>query len=51
MATASGVGLAMKYFGKKDGQTLSQFRDEWNSITDENKAQLVSGLSDGSLSY
>jgi hypothetical protein len=62
--TQSGVGLAMKFFGKlseqpvwaqKQGKTgpqgLADFRDDWNRLTDEGKAELVAGLSDGSLTY
>jgi hypothetical protein len=56
MANPSGVGLAMKYFGKKtmpDGnqQTLVQFRDEWNELPDEWKAQIAQGLLDGTETY
>jgi hypothetical protein len=51
MATASGIGLAMKYFGKTYNQTLSQFRDDFNRLTDESKAELAAGLSDGTLTY
>ena len=65
MAAQSGVGLAMKFFGKKnvDGkeQTLSDFRDEWKGIgayaepgkglTDQDRAELTAGLADDSLTY
>jgi hypothetical protein len=48
---ASGIGLAMKYFGRSKDQTLAEFRDEWNTLTDNDKAQLTKGLSDESLTY
>jgi hypothetical protein len=51
MATPSGIALAMKYFGKKSGQTLAEFKDEWNELSDGSKSQLAIGLSDDSLSY
>jgi hypothetical protein len=49
--TQSGVGLAMKYFGKLPNQGIAQFRDEWNGLTDADKAQLVEGLSNGTETY
>lgn len=56
---ASGVGLAMKFFGKMTAQqmkrgtdqTLAEFRDEWNKLPEEWKAQLTGGLASGSLDY
>ena len=51
MAQPSGIGLAMKYFGKRDGQTLSEFRDEWNLLPESGKTQLTAGLTDQTLTY
>jgi hypothetical protein len=51
MATASGVGLAYKYFGKLPGQTLADFKDEWQKLSDKSKIQLTAGLSDGTETY
>ena len=51
MTAPSGIGLAMKYFGKRDGQTLSEFRDEWNTLSEAGKAQLTAGLTDETLTY
>ena len=38
-------------FFRKDGETLSQFAEEWKSLSDKDKADLKSGLGDGSLTY
>lgn len=46
-----GVATAMKYFGKKNGQNLKGFSEEWNALTDQDKDQLVNGIVDGSLDY
>ena len=51
MPAPSGIGLAMKFFGKKNGQTLSEFRDEWNTLSEQSKAQLTTGLTDETLTY
>lgn len=47
----SGIGLAMEFFGKLPGQKITEFRDEWNTLSDTDKEQLTAGLSDGSLTY
>jgi hypothetical protein len=49
--TQSGVGLTVKFFGKLQNQTLAEFKAEWDALGDANKAQLVRGLSDGTLTY
>ena len=51
MPAPSGIGLAMKFFGKRDGQTLSEFRDEWNQLSNPAKDQLTEGLASGTLTY
>jgi hypothetical protein len=51
MAGKSGISLAMAFFGKKEGQGIKDFKDEWDAISDEGKAQLTAGLSDGTLTY
>jgi hypothetical protein len=38
------IALANKYFGKKDGQSLTEFGAELKELTDEDCVQLVSGL-------
>jgi hypothetical protein len=49
--TQSGVGLTVKFFGKLQNQTLAEFKAEWDALGNANKAQLVQGLSDGTLNY
>ena len=51
MAAPSGIWLAVKYFGRRDGQTLSDFRDEWNLLSNPSKDQIATGLTDGTLTY
>ena len=51
MAAPSGIALAMKYFGKRDGQSLAEFRGEWNKLSNPAKDQLTTGLTDGTLTY
>ena len=51
MAAPSGIGLAMKFFGRRDGQTLAEFRDEWNELSNPAKDQLTVGISNGTLTY
>lgn len=41
----------VKFFGKKDGQTLSEFATEMRDLADEDVAQLVGGIDDGTLTY
>ena len=46
----------MKYFGKKtmaDGkpQGLAAFKAEWDEISPEGRAQILSGLEDGTMTY
>jgi len=48
---ASGIGAAMKFFGKLQGQTLTGFRDEWNSLSAADQAQLTKGIQDGTFTY
>lgn len=38
-------------FFRKDGETLSQFADEWKALPDTDKAHLKAGIGDGSLTY
>lgn len=47
----TGIAAAMKYFGKLPGQTLSGFKDEWNAIPEQDRAQISTGLADGTLTY
>ena len=48
----SGVGTVMKFFGKKPGQSLAEFKhDEWDKLTDKDKEQLRDGVNDGTFDY
>ena len=38
-------------FFRKDGETLSQFADEWKNLPDADKAQIKAGIGSGSLTY
>jgi hypothetical protein len=49
--TASGIGLAMKYFGRTQGQSITQFKGEWDALTPKDKTDLTKGLSDGTETY
>lgn len=42
-----------KYFSdnKTNSYTMSDFRADWAKLTDQDKADLKQGLSDGSLNY
>jgi hypothetical protein len=64
MVAKSGVALAMAYFGKLSHQPLwaelegrtgpqgiKDFKDDWDRLSEEAKAQLTAGLSDGTLTY
>lgn len=41
----------MDFFGRKAGQNLKGFTDEWKALTDTDKAQIRKGLGDGSRTY
>jgi hypothetical protein len=51
--TPSGIGKAMKFFGRLQGQSLSAFKEEWDALSVESKAQITAGLSgdEPSLTY
>lgn len=40
-----------KFFGKKEGQKLSELVGEMKDLTDQDKAQLAQGFADGTLTY
>lgn len=48
---ATESGKAMKFFGKKEGQSLSDFAKEWKELTDVDKRQIIDGVNDGSFTY
>jgi hypothetical protein len=48
---ATGIGLAMKYFGRKTGQTLVEFRNEYARLSPQDKADLTKGLEGDNPTY
>ncbi len=36
---------------KQNGYTMSQFRDDWSKLTDQDKRDLRTGIGDGTLTY
>lgn len=40
-----------KFFGKRDGQTMQQFRQETLELSEKDTEQLVSGIKDGTFDY
>lgn len=49
MATTK-VGIVYKFF--KDGYTnLSEFKKDWDALSQESKDQLAEGIENGSLTY
>lgn len=51
MASKSGISMAMTFFGKAPGQGIKDFKDEWDKVPEEGKAQLTAGMADGTLTY
>lgn len=47
----SGIAMAMEFFGKLPNQRITEFRDEWNSLSDKDKEEITNGLADGSHTY
>lgn len=56
----TGIALAMQFFGRKPGQSLSDFRDEWNTLkvpgkteADQKSVQnaIIAGIENGTLTY
>lgn len=43
--------LDIKNYFRKDGDTLSGFRNEWQALTEEDKEQIKSGFENGSMTY
>jgi hypothetical protein len=38
-------------FFRKDGETLSQFAEQWKALSDKDKTDIKAGIGDGSLTY
>lgn len=47
----AGVNELNKFFGRKPGQSLSEFGQELKELTLDDKVQLVGGIVDGTLTY
>lgn len=43
--------LFKEFFGYRDGDRLQDFAQELKQLTDEEKAQIVRGIEDGSMTY
>ena len=50
-AGRTGISALKKFFGTKDGQSLSDFAAEVKELDDESFFQLRDGINDGSLTY
>lgn len=51
MSGRTGIAALKKFFGTRDGQSLSEFAAEVKELTDEDFEQLRDGINDGSLTY
>lgn len=49
--TPATIKQVADYFGRKPGQTLKDWGEEWKQLSDEEKTQLREGIGDGSLTY
>jgi hypothetical protein len=50
MADAS-LKQVLEFFGKKEGQSLSEFTAEWKALDPESQQHIRAGIGDGSLTY
>lgn len=51
MATDSTLATLYRFFGKREGQGLKEFKAELDELTDNDKAQLVEGINNGTYTY
>lgn len=61
MAGQTGIAVAMKFFGKKrvfdeaspNGreQRIAEFKEEWDNVPANDKAEILAGIADGSMTY
>lgn len=49
--SGAGVSELNKYFGRKPGQSLTDFGAELKDLTLNDKVQLVGGIVDGTFNY
>jgi len=50
MAAAT-IKAVADYFGRKTGQTLKDWTEEWKALSDEAKEQIKEGIGNGTLTY
>jgi hypothetical protein len=50
MAAAT-IKVVMDYFGRKPGQTLKDWTEEWKALSEESREQIKEGIGNGTLSY
>jgi hypothetical protein len=50
MAAAT-IKVVMDFFGRKQGQTLKDWTEEWKALPDEAKEQIKEGIGNGTLTY
>lgn len=51
MAEATNTKLISDFFGKREGDKLTDYMEEYKKLTDEDKQQLGDGIRNGSLTY
>lgn len=51
MPPKSPIAIAMAYFGRKSGQGIKGFKEEWDALAESDKAQITAGLTDETLTY
>jgi hypothetical protein len=47
----AGLKETLDYFGKKEGQTLSDLRKEWMELSEDERTVLREGIGNGSYTY
>jgi hypothetical protein len=50
-ADAKIVSVLAKYFGRKPGQSLTEFGGEVKALTNADKEQMLAGFCNGTLTY
>lgn len=50
MAAAT-IKAVADFFGRKQGQTLKDWTEEWKQLTEEDKEQIKNGIGDGTFNY
>lgn len=50
MAAAT-IKAVADFFGRKPGQTLKDWSEEWKQLSETDKEQIKNGIGDGTLTY